>query len=292
MWEDRAMRRGYADAGYGQVHYREAGSGRPLLLLHQTASSSAMYERAAPHLAGRFRVIAMDTPGFGMSDPHPEPSIEAYAAAVLALLDTLGVDRAAVVGFHTGAGIAIELAASHAERVEAAILIGVLPMKSDEDRQYWREQIVKPWQPDWHGEFLRKHLDQLQGYVPQDDPDLLLAELIPRLQAGGTYWHAYESVIQHRSWEQLQRIEVPTLFVNRGDEGRSRRRSGQQVRGDPRRRRHDHDAPGGVRARRGELPGLDAGVGAGPRRPHRVFARSAAAVGGDRPVVVDGAGRP
>ena len=44
------MRRAYVDLDHGQVHYRTAGTGRPLVLLHQTASSSVMYERLAPHL--------------------------------------------------------------------------------------------------------------------------------------------------------------------------------------------------------------------------------------------------
>ena len=80
------MRRGYADTAVGQVHYREAGEGEVVVLLHQTASSSIMYYRVMPYLAGRFRVVAMDTPGFGNSDalagpPGPEGFIAQYAQA-------------------------------------------------------------------------------------------------------------------------------------------------------------------------------------------------------------------
>src|SRR4051794_27938897 len=112
------MRRGYVDLDHGQVHYREAGDGPALLLLHETASSSVMYERAAGFLADRFRVVAMDTPGFGMSDRLPgRPDMAGYARVAGELLGRLGVARAGVAGFHTGAGIGIELAATRPDLV-------------------------------------------------------------------------------------------------------------------------------------------------------------------------------
>ena len=76
--------RGYADTSLGQIHYVEAGEGPPIVLLHQTASSSVMYARAMPLLAANYRAIAIDTPGFGMSDPpsSSQDIIEHYADAV------------------------------------------------------------------------------------------------------------------------------------------------------------------------------------------------------------------
>ena len=58
------MRRGYADAPNGQIHYAEAGTGPAIVLLHQVASSAAMFERSAPTLAARYRTVAIDAPGW------------------------------------------------------------------------------------------------------------------------------------------------------------------------------------------------------------------------------------
>src|SRR5262249_54824673 len=85
-----AARRGYAAAGFGQLHFREMGTGEPLLLLHKTPSSSIMYCRVLPLLGQRYRAIAIDTPGFGMSDPPPpDVGINFYAQAFLDAMDSL-----------------------------------------------------------------------------------------------------------------------------------------------------------------------------------------------------------
>lgn len=209
------MRRGYTDGPDGQIHYLEAGEGDTILLLHQTASSSAMWERNVPQLAARYRVVAPDNPGFGLSDaPERQTEIGDYGAAVLAVLDALGIGSAHIVGFHTGATIAIDLAAHHPERVSSAILAGVLAVKNDEERERWRDMIINPWEPDGKGEFLEKHLEFFRGFVPEDDGELFLAELLARLQAGPNYWWAYEAILTHPTFELLGQIERPVLVLN------------------------------------------------------------------------------
>src|SRR6185312_10755882 len=94
--EGAVIRYGYADTPQGQIHYRERGEGKPLVLLHQTASSGVMWERAMRLWPEGRRLVAMDTPGFGNSfRPEAKPDGLAWYAARLAdLLDALGLDRA------------------------------------------------------------------------------------------------------------------------------------------------------------------------------------------------------
>ena len=108
-----AITRDYVDWADGQIHYRLGGKGpgAPLVLLHQTAGSSAMYQSLMEILQGHYRMVAPDTPGFGQSDfPPPDPTVGYYAAALLEALQDLGVDRFHAFGFHTGASIACEMA--------------------------------------------------------------------------------------------------------------------------------------------------------------------------------------
>lgn len=135
----RAPRRGYAATPLGQLHYREApgpapgrapaGAGEALVLLHQTADSSEQFHELQGELSGRVRTLALDTPGYGHSDPVPPelapPSIPDYAAAVAGALDALGVGSAALLGTHTGAAIALELSASRPRLVERLVLCGL-----------------------------------------------------------------------------------------------------------------------------------------------------------------------
>ena len=105
----------FCESALGQVHCVVAGegAGAPLLLLHQTPRSTDEFAEVLPLLARQRRVIAIDTPGYGCSDRVPgQPSIADYAGAAIDVLDALGIEQATVVGHHTGAVIAVELAAA------------------------------------------------------------------------------------------------------------------------------------------------------------------------------------
>ena len=133
-----ALRHGYVDSPYGQLHYSIAGpagrsAGRderpPIVLLHQSPNSSVEFDALVVAL-GRDRVaIAIDTPGHGGSDgPSEIPTIEDYAAAIATGLRNLGhgagrpVD---VFGYHTGSKIATELAIRHPALVRRVTLSGL-----------------------------------------------------------------------------------------------------------------------------------------------------------------------
>ncbi len=146
--EAPAPRRGYAATPLGQLHYREVpgpagsagprGAGEALVLLHQTADSSAQYLELLGELSGRVRALALDTPGYGHSDPLPPalapPSVPDYARAASEALRALGVGSAALLGTHTGASIALELAASEPELVTRLVLSGLPDYEPGERR--------------------------------------------------------------------------------------------------------------------------------------------------------------
>ena len=99
---------GYAQTALGRLHYAEAGSGPPLLLMHASARSHRSFRHMLPLLAPRFRTVAVDLPGFGASAPLPRgTSIEAMAGAIAEFLDACGLGRAHVFGLHTGNKIAV-----------------------------------------------------------------------------------------------------------------------------------------------------------------------------------------
>ena len=209
------MRRGYVDTPGGQLHYREAGEGPPLLLLHMTASSSVMYERSLPYLAERFQAIALDTPGFGLSDPLPEePDIPAYAGAVNAFLDARGIEQVNLVGFHTGASIGLELAVAAPARVSRLVLGAILAARDDEERRVWSEKILRSWELDGRGEFVQEILWWLPHYIRESDGDAYLSELIAGLQAGPEYLLAPSAVIAYDAFAALSHLEHETLFIS------------------------------------------------------------------------------
>lgn len=117
-------RRRYVDGLWGQVHLREWGFGRSLFLLHQTPWSGVQFLRLAPLLAQTgWRVIAPDTPGYGLSDrPSAPPAIGDYAENMAVVFDSLDVQDAVIAGHHTGALIAAAFAAARPDRTSGLIL--------------------------------------------------------------------------------------------------------------------------------------------------------------------------
>src|SRR5262245_38594363 len=86
-----AIERSFVSLGFGPVHVAACGAGRPVLLLHQTPRSWDEYRDVLPLLASKYRAIAMDTVGFGDSDPLPagRDSIEMWAQCAHELLAAL-----------------------------------------------------------------------------------------------------------------------------------------------------------------------------------------------------------
>ena len=120
------MKRGYADTPMGQVHYYMHGRGEPLLLLHQTPRSARTFGRMMRFLGGRFRCFAADTLGFGGSDPLPaKVTMEGLARSMIHFLDAQKIQKAHVLGFHTGNKIAAAMAAEFPDRVSKVVLVGM-----------------------------------------------------------------------------------------------------------------------------------------------------------------------
>ncbi|MPY82174.1 MAG: alpha/beta fold hydrolase [Actinophytocola sp.] len=122
----------YVDAAPGlRLHYHEAGSehSEVVVLLHgggPGASAWSNFARNIPVLAKRFRVIAVDQPGFGQSDkPTEHPQYFRHSAdALLGLLDALGIERAHLIGNSLGGGTAVRFALDHPGRAGRLVLMG------------------------------------------------------------------------------------------------------------------------------------------------------------------------
>ncbi len=122
------MRKGYIDTEYGQVHYRSTGSNGPvIMLLHITPTSSAQFDAALPHLGAQARAYALDTPGYGMSDPPPGQIGPAeYGDRILAAMRKITTEKVVLVGIATGAVFALE-AARRSPKAVSHLVLGSVP---------------------------------------------------------------------------------------------------------------------------------------------------------------------
>lgn len=110
-----------------RVFYREAGpaDAPAVLLLHGFAASSHMFRNLIPRLAGQYRVVAPDLPGFGQTTVLPEAGFEYSFDALTSVIDgfttSVGLERFAMYVFDFGAPVGWRLAVSHPERITAIV---------------------------------------------------------------------------------------------------------------------------------------------------------------------------
>jgi pimeloyl-ACP methyl ester carboxylesterase len=118
----------YVDTGELRLHAVTGGEGPPLLLVHGWPQTWYQFRLVMPTLARDFQVVAVDQRGIGLSD-KPEGGYDAgtLAGDLVALMDTLGHQRFALVGFDTGMLIAYAVAADHPDRVER-LVVGEAPL--------------------------------------------------------------------------------------------------------------------------------------------------------------------
>lgn len=206
------MKRRFCDTSMGQVHVVTAGegAGTPLLLLHQTPRSIDEFAEVIPLLAQSRRVIAVDMPGYGCSDPVPgQPGIADYARADLEVLDALGVDRVVVVGHHTGAVIAVELAALAPQRIERVVMSG--PVYMDAVGRAELARFFKQWRVLPDGSHLLDKWTKMYAWLPR--ADLVQRFVVDLFRAGELSEQGHFAVAEYRMEDRLPLVRCPALLL-------------------------------------------------------------------------------
>jgi pimeloyl-ACP methyl ester carboxylesterase len=233
MIYDGIMGRGYARGPHGLVHFWDSAGlvttprlPLPLVLLHQSPQSARQFERAFQPLVARgVRFVAIDTPGFGFSDPTPAfPRLEDWAGSIVAVLDHLGIERADVLGHHTGALIATEVALQSPARVRRLILNGPFPITAEERRSFIQAS------DDRHGRdapvvsgahFVSSFETRVRmwGTETPPDPAVLTRTIAEKYQGLGPYTWGHDAAFRYDHAASLMRLAHPALILtNTGDD--------------------------------------------------------------------------
>lgn len=228
----RGITRHYLDVGGRPVHYRRAGEGPPVVMLHESPRSSVALARLATDLADRCTAIALDTPGYGGSAPlpHEQPEIADYADALVATLDALGLERVGLYGAHTGAQIVLETAVRHPDRVAVALMDG-LPIFTPEEQVEFLARYLPELVPQADGSHLvwawnrfrdqhvfwpwyrREQAARMPARVPSAR---FLHEGALDILRSGDYRIAYAAAFRYAPLPALAALRVPAAVVARG----------------------------------------------------------------------------
>ena len=113
-----------------KMHYNDAGKGPVVIMVHGSGAGATgwanFHRNVDAFVDAGYRVILMDCPGFGQSDPlvTAEPRFVINARAIKALMDALDIDKAHLVGNSMGGGSALGFAVQYPERLNKMILMG------------------------------------------------------------------------------------------------------------------------------------------------------------------------
>ncbi len=131
------------------MHYRRAGEGPPLVMLHGSPGDSQMLVEEIAACAANFTVFALDTPGFGYSDALPGETLTlpGLACATAEAMRALNLPPCPVYGTHTGAAIAIELGLGWPEQITGLVMEG-LPAFTEVEIEELFSTYFAPMVPD------------------------------------------------------------------------------------------------------------------------------------------------
>ena len=220
------MRRGFVELDGLFIHWRAIGQGPALVLLHESPRSSTSLIPLMKRLSNDFCCIAIDTPGYGASDPLPEgtKSLADFAGVIRKTIASLGVESFCLYGTHTGAAIALQLAELMPERVTSLLLDGLAIFSEQEQQRFFQHYLISQ-EPKWDGSHLMTIWSRIRDQAvffpfysrtsacrltsPNNDLDFMLRTCIGFLEAGNNYDVGYRAAIAYDPRESLLRIDLP-----------------------------------------------------------------------------------
>ena len=208
------IEKAYTKTSIGQCHYRyKSGKGIPIVFLHQTPSSSLMYEKLIS-LLPQNTCIAIDTPGFGMSDDiSGNPNIEDYGNCIAEALESLDIKEFHLIGHHSGASIALHLENKYKNLVVSLTLIGAF-LATKEEKEMMKNQTGLDWSPKEDGTHLMNAW-KLAGDILGAGENIALRqrETLDAIRAEASAKQMHVAVWGFNEIEALKKAESPCLIL-------------------------------------------------------------------------------
>ncbi len=215
--------RTYFDGPFGQVHVRIAKPNgtptrTPLICFHQSPQSGRVFTEVLRGLGTDRCVYAPDTPGYGESDPSPEPAdIADYARAMSAVMDKLGHAQFDILGYHTGALTATELAITQAPRIRRMVLIGLAVLQQPEIDAFFKTPWPVPMTMD--DSFVRGEWNRsVQWAGPGSTLPVIARGFVDKLKAGDKAFWGARAAMRYPFAEKLPQVTQPIMAIGPKDD--------------------------------------------------------------------------
>jgi pimeloyl-ACP methyl ester carboxylesterase len=126
------------------VNFRDIGKGKPVVLLHGYLESLKIWDEFSSKLSENCRIIAIDLPGHGESDPQfGRGTIKYMAEVVNAVLEKLRINKALIVGHSMGGYVALSFKESFSEKAAGMVLFHSLATADSEEKKAARQKEIE-----------------------------------------------------------------------------------------------------------------------------------------------------
>ncbi len=121
----------------GRMHYLDEGRGEVMLFVHGTPTWSFLYRNIIRHFSKRFRCIAADNLGFGLSEKRPDADYrpEAHSRRLEELIESLGLENITLVVHDFGGPIGLNYALRHPENIKKMVIFNTWMWSNQDDGQ-------------------------------------------------------------------------------------------------------------------------------------------------------------
>jgi len=207
----------YLDGPWGQIHVRVEGKNQnpTIVLVHQMIWSSDQFRYAQTELSARgIRSIAIDLPGYGMSDgPPTPPTADQYAEVLVSVLKHFGLKSTNLLGVNEGATIACAFASAHPNMVKTLTLDGPPIFNIVTQAKYFSQPRAyrEPRADGSHLQiFWKRETDTVGTKLTLTG---VQANLMSVFGAGPNGWFAQDAVYRYDLAPVLRRLKVPVMIL-------------------------------------------------------------------------------
>ncbi|MBR3757456.1 MAG: alpha/beta hydrolase [Bacteroidaceae bacterium] len=214
-----------AVSGGGNIYYEEMGTGPAVILLHGHSLDTRMWDEQFPVFAKKHRTIRLDFRGYGRSSEQREDFQHTHADDVLTVMDSLGIDRAHIVGLSMGSFVAGDMLAVCPQRLLSCTLVsgGIRnspgpsePMGEAESRQRdeeiaaLKEKGIDAYKREWHDILMSSGGSQKER----------MRQPLWQMVSDWTAWQPLHKEVRlfygKEAWKALEErgtTDVPTLII-------------------------------------------------------------------------------
>jgi 3-oxoadipate enol-lactonase len=198
------------------IAFDDIGSGLPVIFLHAFPLNRTMWEPQVTALVTDCRCIPVDFRGFGDSAPSAPYTVERYADDVVAVLDTLQIERAVIAGLSLGGYVAFALWRRHRARIRALILADTRAGADTVENVGRRNELIELAETQGSSAIANVQIAGLVGKTTRDKrPDLYdsIHRMIAQAPVEGVIGALEAMIARPDSTPTLSTIDVPTLII-------------------------------------------------------------------------------